>query len=333
MSGKRWLALGIAGLLFFVSIITSMATSKSEGLSNALATDLFNTEEVFMEKVLENGNINRKVLVMELNGVIQDTGESLFMTSGYQHRKFLKMLDQAKEDDGVKGIILKVNTPGGGVYESAEIHRKLVEIKEETDKPIYISMGSMAASGGYYISAPADKIFATPETLTGSIGVIMQGINFGELAERYGVKFETIKSGEYKDILSQTRDMTESERSILQDMVDSMYSRFVDVIVDGRNMSEAEVRQVADGRIYDGVQAKDINLVDELGYYDDVLDALKDDYKLGNVQVVQYQENIGLGSLFLMKTSSLFQQNAEMQLLSTLFSQPNAPRLMYLYAE
>ncbi|MED4016189.1 MULTISPECIES: signal peptide peptidase SppA [Sutcliffiella] len=333
MSGKRWLALGIAGLLFFVSIITSMATSKSEGLSNALATDLFNTEEVFMEKVLENGNINRKVLVMELNGVIQDTGESLFMTSGYQHRKFLKMLDQAKEDDGVKGIILKVNTPGGGVYESAEIHRKLVEIKEETDKPIYISMGSMAASGGYYISAPADKIFATPETLTGSIGVIMQGINFGELAERYGVKFETIKSGEYKDILSQTRDMTESERSILQDMVDSMYSRFVDVIVDGRNMSEAEVRQVADGRIYDGVQAKDINLVDELGYYDDVLDALKEDYKLGNVQVVQYQENIGLGSLFLMKTSSLFQQNAEMQLLSTLFSQPNAPRLMYLYAE
>ncbi|MGY3715248.1 signal peptide peptidase SppA [Sutcliffiella cohnii] len=333
MSGKRWLALGIAGLLFFVSIITSMATPNSEGLSNALATDLFNKEEVFMEKVLENGNINRKVLVMELNGVIQDTGESLFMTSGYQHRKFLKMLDQAKEDDGVKGIILKVNTPGGGVYESAEIHRKLVEIKEETDKPIYISMGSMAASGGYYISAPADKIFATPETLTGSIGVIMQGINFGELAERYGVKFETIKSGEYKDILSQTRDMTESERSILQDMVDSMYSRFVDVIVDGRNMSEAEVRQVADGRIYDGVQAKDINLVDELGYYDDVLDALKDDYKLGNVQVVQYQENIGLGSLFLMKTSSLFQQNAEMQLLSTLFSQPNAPRLMYLYAE
>lgn len=333
MSGKRWLALGIAGLLFFVSIITSFATSKSEGLSNALATDLFNTEEVFMEKVLESGNSNRKVLVMELNGVIQDTGESLFMTSGYQHRKFLKMLDQAKEDDGVKGIILKVNTPGGGVYESAEIHRKLVEIKEKTDKPIYISMGSMAASGGYYISAPADKIFATPETLTGSIGVIMQGINFGELAERYGVKFETIKSGEYKDILSQTRDMTESERNILQDMVDSMYSRFVDVIVDGRNMSEAEVRQIADGRIYDGVQAKDINLVDELGYYDDVLDAMKEDYKLGNVQVVQYQENVGLGSLFLMRTSSLFQQNAEMQLLSTLFSQPNAPRLMYLYAE
>ena len=197
MSGKRWAALGIAALLFFVSIIASLATKHEESSTSDTFSDIFGGEEEFIEEVIEDGSPNRKILVLEVNGVIQDTGSdvtSVFQSPGYNHRQFLRMLDQAKEDDSVQGIIVRVNTPGGGVSESAEIHKRLVEIKEETEKPIYISMGTMAASGGYYIAAPANKIFAAPETITGSIGVIMQGINYSELAEKYGVKFDTIKS-------------------------------------------------------------------------------------------------------------------------------------------
>lgn len=334
MSGKRWAALGIASLLFLVSIVTNMtvsATKSSESLS-----DIFGTDTGFVEKVVQDGNPDRKLLVLEVNGAIQDLGEdvtSLFQTAGYNHRQFLRMLDQAKEDDSIKGIVLRVNTPGGGVSESAEIHKRLMEIKEETKKPIYVSMGAMAASGGYYIAAPADKIFATNETITGSIGVIMQGVNYKELAEKYGVKFETFKSGPYKDIMSPTKDMTDEERQILQTMVDNMYDRFVNVIVEGRGMSEAEVRNIADGRIYDGQQAKDIKIVDEIGYFEDVVDAIKKDHKLGSVKVIQYEENVGLGSLFSMNASSLLKPDSEMQMLAKLINQPNSPRLMYLYAD
>ncbi|MGM0838123.1 MAG: signal peptide peptidase SppA [Bacillota bacterium] len=334
MSGKRWAALGIAALLFLVSIVTNMTVRATES-SESLA-DIFGTDTGFVEKVVEEGNPNRKLLVLEVNGAIQDLGEdvtSIFQSAGYNHRQFLRMLDQAKEDDSVKGIVLRVNTPGGGVSESAEIHKRLMEIKEETKKPIYVSMGAMAASGGYYIAAPADKIFATNETITGSIGVIMQGVNYKELAEKYGVKFETFKSGPYKDIMSPTKDMTDEERQILQTMVDNMYDRFVNVIVEGRGMSEAEVRNIADGRIYDGQQAKDINIVDEIGYFEDVVDAIKKDHNLGSVQVIQYEENLGLGSLFSMNASSLLKPDSEMQMLAKLINQPNSPRLMYLYAD
>jgi protease-4 len=336
MSGKRWAALGIAALLFFVSVITSITTSPAPESSETFSSLFGGTEEKFVEKVIEDGSPNRKILVLEVSGVIQDSGDdvaALFQSPGYNHRQFLRMLDQAKEDDSVQGIILRVNTPGGGVSESAEIHKRLVEIKEETEKPIYISMGAMAASGGYYIAAPADKIYATNETITGSIGVIMQGINYKELAENYGVKFETFKSGPYKDIMSPTKDMSEEERQILQTMVDNMYDRFVKVIVDGRGMSEAEVRSVADGRIYDGQQAKEINIVDELGYFEDVIKGMKEDHNMGNVQVVQYTENTGWGSLFSMNVQSLIKPDSEMQMLARMINQPNSPRLMYLYAD
>lgn len=334
MSGKRWAALGIAALLFFVSIITSIQTSSNES-SESLTGIFANPADGFVENVIEDGSPNRQLLVLEVNGAIQDLGTdvtSIFST-GYNHRQFLRMLDQAKEDDSIKGIVLRVNTPGGGVSESAEIYKKLVEIKKETNKPIYVSMGAMAASGGYYIAAPADKIFATNETITGSIGVIMQGINYKELAERYGVRFETLKSGEYKDIMSPTKDMTDQEREILQTMVDNMFDRFVQVIADGRNMSEAQVRDFADGRIYDGQQAKALNIVDEIGYFEDVVEAMKEDHSLGNVRVIEYQENLGFGSLFGMKLNSFINPDSEMQMLVRLINQPNSPRLMYLYAD
>ena len=258
----------------------------------------------------------------------------IFSTGGYNHQAFLKNLNYAKEDSAVKGIIIRVNTPGGGVVESAQIHDKIVEIQKEAKKPVYISMGSMAASGGYYISASADKIFASPETLTGSLGVIMQGINYAGLAEKYGVKFETIKSGEFKDIMSPSREMTDEERNILQEMINNSYNGFVKVISDGRGIPQEEVKRIADGRIYDGRQAKELKLIDDFGYFETVVDVMKKDHKLDDAQVVQYTEDLGFGSLFSMGARQLMgQETHELAGLIKQLSQQNSPRLMYLYAE
>ncbi|MEK5441520.1 signal peptide peptidase SppA [Fredinandcohnia sp. FSL W7-1320] len=336
MNGKRWAALGIAAVIFVFSIFFNFATNlASKNFSNFSDEILGASNEEFLENVVIEGKGMNKILVLSVNGVIQDTGDvtSFFQSAGYQHQSFLKMIEKAEEDKTVKGIILKVNSPGGGVVESAEIHKKLTDLKEATDKPIYVSMGAMAASGGYYISAPADKIFATPDTMTGSLGVIMQGVNFSELAEKYGVKFETIKSGPYKDIMSSYRDMTDEERQIMQTMVDNAYQGFVDVIADGRNMSESEVRKIADGRIYDGRQAKENHLIDELGYFEDTVEAMKKDYDLGDINVVEYTANFGFGSLFSMSAKKIFSDDIEMATMVHLLSQPNSPRMMYLYAE
>lgn len=257
MNAKRWIALVIALGIFGVSIIVSISMSFFESVKGA-QTDLTSLTDESQEKTLENGSPSSKIAVLEVSGTIQDNGDSssLLGADGYNHRTFLKNLERAKDDKTVKGIVLKVNSPGGGVYESAEIHKKLEEIKKETKKPIYVSMGSMAASGGYYISTAADKIFATPETLTGSLGVIMESVNYSKLADKLGISFETIKSGAHKDIMSPSREMTKEEKNIMQSMVDNSYEGFVDVISKGRGMPKAEVKKIADGRVYDGRQAK-----------------------------------------------------------------------------
>ncbi|MGS2775751.1 signal peptide peptidase SppA [Robertmurraya sp. GLU-23] len=336
MNGKRWAALGIAVVLLVFSWVTNALSSMAFSNIESSWTEVFSaTEEPFIEEVIEEGNAAKKIAVLEVNGAIQDTGDvtSFFQSPGYNHSAFMENLEHVKEDKDVKGIILKVNSPGGGVVESAEIHDKLVEISEETKKPIYVSMGSMAASGGYYISAPADKIYASPETLTGSLGVIMQGVNYAGLAEKYGVEFVTIKSGEFKDIMSPSREMTEEEKNILQTMINNSYEGFVDVIASGRGLTEEEVRTIADGRIYDGRQAKEIGLIDDFGYFEDVTEAMKKNEKLAGAQVVSYSENFGFGSLFSMAANKMVGKDIEMTGLMKLLSQPNSPRLMYMYAE
>ncbi|MGE7216196.1 signal peptide peptidase SppA [Priestia koreensis] len=336
MNKRRWVALGLAIGLFLISILVSVTTSVlfndvGEGLSSVMGDD-----EGFAEKVIKDGNDAKKIVVLEVSGVIQDTGEasSPFQSGGYNHQEFLKMIDQAKNDPQVKGLIVKVNSPGGGVVESAEIHKKLEEFKEKTKHPVYISMGSMAASGGYYISTAANKIYAIPDTLTGSLGVIMQSLNYGELAKNFGVKNETIKSGPYKDIMSPTREMTAAERQIMQRLVDNAYGGFVNVISKGRNLSEEQVRKIADGRVYDGRQAKELKLVDELGYFDDTVKGMKKDEHLKGAEVVSYESSsLGLSSFLSMSAQKVLGNTQELTGMLKLLSNPSSPRLMYLYAE
>jgi protease IV len=336
MNGKRWAALGIAVGLFIASTVINLLSTVAFSDAENAFTDMFAvTDEMFAEEIIEEGDMLSKIAVLSINGVIQDTGdaESFFESPLYNHKAFMEQLDYVKEADDVKAIILQVNSPGGGVVESAQIHDKIREIQKEMKKPIYVSMGSMAASGGYYVSAPADKIFASPETLTGSLGVIMQGVNYAGLAEKYGVEFTTIKSGPYKDIMSPSRPMTEDEREILQSMIDNSYEGFVKVISEGRGMSVERVKEIADGRIYDGRQAKQLKLIDGFGYLEDVIENVRKDEKLGDATVVKYTESMGFGSFFSMGAQKIMGKDAEMAGLMKLLSQPNSPRLMYLYAE
>jgi len=336
MNGKRWAALGIAAVILIfstgVSIVQSLVSKEPEQAFSKLLLP----ETDYTEEVIEEGNPTKKIVVLNVEGVIQDTGEEspLLDIETYNHHSFMEKLDAIEEDSTVHGIVLRVNSPGGGVVESAEIYDKLVEIIEKHKKPVYVSMGSMAASGGYYISAPATKIFASKDTMTGSIGVIMESYNVTELAKKLGVDAVTIKSGPYKDIMSPTRKMTDEEREILQEMIDNAYADFVKVIANGRGMPEEQVRQIADGRIYDGRQAKEINLIDEFGYLDDTIAAMKKEQKLNNAQVVRYVDDYwGLGSFLGMNTGKRLGKDAETTALIQLLSHRNSPRLMYLYSE
>ncbi|HSP23240.1 MAG TPA: signal peptide peptidase SppA [Planococcus sp. (in: firmicutes)] len=337
MNTKRWIAIIAAVALLGISIVINSAFALFQNNFDTGIDELMGSavETGFSENVIEAGDFNKRIAVMNVDGVIQDTGEaaSLFGAAGYNHEAFMEQLEKVKEDDTIKAVVLKVNSPGGGVVESAEIYDKIKEIQDGTEKPFYVSMGATAASGGYYISAPADKIFVSPETLTGSLGVIMQSVNYGELAERYGVDFVTIKSGPYKDIMSPTRDMTPEEESILQEMLNDSYETFVDVIAEGREMTDAQVKKVADGRIMNGRQAVEANLADDFGYDEDVIVAMQEDFDLAGAEVFEYGAEQGLGSFFSMKMNSLFRPDMESQMIAKLLTEYSSPRMMYLYGE
>ena len=199
-------------------------------------------------------------------------------------------LQQAKDDPGVAAIVLEVNSPGGGVTATDEMHRSILDFREQTGKPVVVYMGDVAASGGYYISTAADRIVANETTLTGSLGVIFTLTDFSELADRYGVEQEVVKSGEFKDMGSSFRDLTPEERQILQSIVDEAYGEFVGVIVEGRGLPEERVREIADGRVYSGEQAKELGLVDSFGGLDEAAEVSRDLANVREATVVRYVE-------------------------------------------
>lgn len=339
MNKKRWIAIVSAIILFVASIVATgvMEISKKNASSTNSINELLGGEDSLSENVIEAGKANQRIVLLTIEGTILSGGTSgMFNTASYDHQLFMSELQKIEEDDTIKGIVLSVNSPGGGTYESAQIKDKLVEIKEKTKKPLYVSMKNMAASGGYYVSANAEKIFATDETMTGSIGVIMSGSNYSGLFEKLGISDTTIKSGEFKDIGSASRPMTEEDRAILQQMIDDSYGRFVNVVATGRHMDESRVRELADGRIYDGAQAKAAGLVDEIGYQEDVIKAMRKDYSLKEAELFEYQAaSPSLSSLFTSKASQLIAPKSsvvsELDGMMSKFGTINSPKMMYLY--
>jgi protease-4 len=225
--------------------------------------------------VLNGGGANegwsssaQTIAVIEVNGTIEagDSNAGTSVGAAYADR-VIADLQSAIDDPSVVAIVLAVNSPGGSVVGSADIHRALWECP----KPLVTSMGETAASGGYYIACATDYIIARPGTVTGSIGVISQYIDASDLLGKLGISSQTIKSGVYKDQGSLYRELTEDEVAMMQTMVDEMYEEFVAVVAEGRGMEPADVRAVADGRVFTGRQAVDLGLVDAEGNLDDAV--------------------------------------------------------------
>jgi protease-4 len=199
-----------------------------------------------------------KIAIVEIKGVIT------------QSSGIIEEINQYQEDEGVKAIILRIDSPGGGVGPAQEIHREILKVKSK--KKVVTSMGSVAASGGYYIACASDLIVANPGTITGSIGVIMEFTNIEELFKKIGIKGVVLKSGEHKDIGSPFREMTPEEKKIIQGVIDNVHQQFVQAVAKGRKMDQEKVMQIADGRILTGEQAKQIGLVDQIGNLQDAID-------------------------------------------------------------
>lgn len=204
-----------------------------------------------------------KIVVIPLSGTITAEDSSLFSGSTITPKLVRDYLTRAEKDKAIKAIVLRIESSGGEIAPCQEILWEIERVKET--KPIVVSMGGMAASGGYYISTKANKIVALPTTQTGSIGVISTVINVEELLEKLGIQIEIFKGGKYKDMYWGFREMTPEEEEIMQEMIDEYYDHFIDVVAEGRGLSKEEVRNLATGQIYTGTEAKELGLVDELG--------------------------------------------------------------------
>jgi protease-4 len=232
MNKKRWIALAVIVVLLIVYIRTDVMVGNKTATADiwGKALNPLASQPGFTTETYRKG-IGQTIAILEVNGTIQNSDDSLMAgVNSYNHQIFLKQVEDAFQNPDVKALILAVNSPGGGVYESDEIYQKVQSLKEYYQKPLVVSMGNMAASGGYYISMSADKIIANRYTMTGSIGVILSTYNYSELAGKLGIEEVIFKSGKNKDIMNPMRDMTPEEMQIMQAIIDEYYGYFVDVV-------------------------------------------------------------------------------------------------------
>lgn len=238
-----WIIGGIGAFVFLIFCLLSFAYYFTMEGSSGLA---FSSDQV---------------AVLDLEGTIVDS------------RNFVDQLKNYGNRPNVRSVVIRINSPGGGVAASQEIYEAINKFRADSDKKVIVSMASVAASGGYYIACAADRVFANPGSITGSIGVIAQWYNYGDLLRWAKMQDIVIKTGALKDAGSSTRPLTDSEREYFQSLINSMYDQFVSAVAVSRNMNEEDVRKLADGRVFTGQEAQENGLVDELGTYQDAIDA------------------------------------------------------------
>lgn len=220
-----------------------------------------------------------KMALVEVDGIISES------------EGVIEQIHHHLENPTVRAFVIRINSPGGGVAASQEIHEEIKKVRQDHGKPVVASLASVGASGGYYIATAADKIVANPGSITGSIGVIIQIPNLADLLQKVGIRSVVIKSGQYKDIASATRELTPEERKLLQRLIDDIHDQFIQAVVEGRGLSREEVETVADGRILSGRQALGLGLVDQLG---DLQDAIATAAEMGDIagkpEIVKVEE-------------------------------------------
>lgn len=269
MKSKQIIGIIVAGLMFIAICVTGILSNVVTG--QLLATQNEN-ESSLVDSVLKSANLNTVTLptedfigVVNIVGTIQGSSSSGLSSNEYNHDLYMDYIEQMIKADNNKGILLYVDSPGGAVYQSDELYLKLMEYKETTGRPIYAYFASQACSGGYYIAMAADKIYANRNCWTGSIGVIVSLTNCKKLYDKLGIKEIDITSGKNKAMGSIGLDLTDEQYDILQGLVDEAFDQFVDIVSEGRDMGNAAVRKLADGRIYSARQAKENGLIDEIG--------------------------------------------------------------------
>ncbi|OPY75599.1 MAG: putative signal peptide peptidase SppA [Syntrophorhabdus sp. PtaU1.Bin153] len=205
--------------------------------------------------------IGGRIGVVEIEGMITDGKDAM------------EDIVKFKEDDSVRGVVVRINSPGGSVGPSQEIFQELKKLGAK--KKVYVSASAVCASGGYYIASAGEKIYANPSTITGSIGVIMEQMVVEDLLKKVGLQPNTLKSGEFKDVGSPFRKMREEERAYFQQIIDGIHDQFIQDVALGRKMPVEKVRKLSDGRIYTGTQAKELGLIDNIGTFYDAVDDMK----------------------------------------------------------
>jgi protease-4 len=248
MADKRtnlllWIVVGGGAFIFFVLSLLALAFYFSDESSPSF------------------GFSSNQMAVLDLEGIIFDS------------KDFIEQLKDYGNRTAVKAVVIRINSPGGGVAASQETYQAVTKFRADSRKKVIVSMSSVAASGGYYVACAADKIFANPGSITGSIGVIAEWYNYGDLLRWAKMESVVIKSGPFKDAGSPTRPLTDAEKAYFQSLIDNMFNQFVAAVATGRKMDEAAVRKLADGRVYTGQEAKAKGLVDELGSFQEAVAA------------------------------------------------------------
>ncbi len=284
--GASRVALGTGGLLLAVLA----GCGPTSFLITPVSAKQTLTEEVVLRESLW---ATKKIALIDVDGVLQNTRPTSLLGAGGENPVSLlaEKLDKAAEDKNVRAVVLRINSPGGGVTATDLMYDELRRFRERTGKPVVAVLLDVGASGGYYLACGADKIYALPTTVTGSIGVIMIAPELSGTMQKIGMHVNVIKSGELKDMGSLFREMNEKDRAVFQGLIDGMYGRFLDVVATSRRGLDRErLRQLADGRVYLGAEAKELGLIDEVGTLHDALAGAKQASGLADikVKVVQY---------------------------------------------
>ncbi|MEW6557922.1 MAG: signal peptide peptidase SppA [Elusimicrobiota bacterium] len=263
-------------ILFFISVILGCWLV------------FYQAPQVSKRKILGEGRVQilqDKIAVVNIYGPIRTATKSSEIFARDSDR-IVKRLKKLNENPSIKAVVLRINSPGGTVAAVQEIYSEIIKLRKNK-KVVVASFADIAASGGYYIASACDKIIAQPGTLTGSIGVILEIGNLSELMRKIGVKIEVIKSGKHKDIGNFAREMTAEEHKILQDLINDAYEQFLSAVISGRKLDELKARELADGRIFTGAQAKAVGLVDLLGGLEESIEEAKKLAKLkGDVKII-----------------------------------------------
>jgi len=239
--------------------------------------------------------VGDKIALVDLSGlIVNDRDEGIFSGGENPVSLFVEKIDKAQDDPAVKAMVLRINSPGGGVTASDILHRRVKKFREEKKVPVVAVLEDVAASGGYYVACAADTIVAHPTTITGSIGVIVQTVSFADTMKKLGISADAVTSGPRKDMASPLKPLDLEDRKLIQAMVDEFYGRFVDVVAASRSkLSREQVKALADGRVYTGEQARKLGLVDNLADVDEAVALAKTRSGSKAVKVVMYHRPLG----------------------------------------